>query len=220
MGQRLNIEIVSKSEKSEFKVLANAYYHWGAYSGSAAEYAKEMIHSPEWDQLMEEPTVENAVKLLLLTGAGFNEVEMMEIQAKHLLPDELLIPTQGRNEGIISVTEQGIKETQIYAEGTMYIFTDTQCIDISGVFYYIGDTENGIEDPFYDQVIDDDDEDSEFNGMKRSDVMAGIETPDICLGSLTPEIFDKFFDVVQTICKQCDDTYLLDAAGNIYTLIE
>lgn len=215
MGQRLNIEIVDKSGE---KALANAYYHWGAYSGSAAEYAQDMIHSPEWDQLMKEPTVENAVKLLLLTGAGFNEVEITEIKAKHLLPDELLVPTLGRNEGIISVTEQGIEETQMYAEGTMYIFTDTQCIDIAGVFNYIGDTEYGISDPFYDEVIND--EDSEFNGMKRSDVMAGIETPDICLGRLTPEIFDKFFDVVRTIHEQCDDTYLLDAAGNIYTLIE
>lgn len=217
MGQILNIEIVDRSGE---KALANAYYHWGAYSGSAAEYAQDMIHSPEWDQLMKEPTVENAVKLLLLTGAGFDETEITEIKAKHLLPDELLVPTRGRNEGIISVTEQGIEETQMYAEGTMYIFTDTQCIDISGVFNYIGDTENGIEDPFYDEVIDDDDEDSEFNGMKRSDVMACIETPDICLGRLTPEIFDKFFDVVRTIHEQCDDTYLLDAAGNIYTLIE
>lgn len=217
MGQILNIEIVDASEE---KALANAYYHWGAYSGSAAEYAKDMIHSPEWDQLMKEPTVENAVKLLLLTGAGFNEAEIAEIKAKDLLPDELLVPTKGRNEGIISVTEQGIEETQMYAEGTMYIFTDMdmQCIDIAGVFDHIGDTEYGIEDPYYDEVIDD--EDSEFNGMKRSDVMAGIETPDICLDSLTPEIFDKFFDVVQTIYKQCDDTYLLDAAGNIYTLIE
>lgn len=215
MGQRLNIEIVDTSGE---KALANAYYHWGAYSGSAAAYAKDMIHSPEWDQLMKEPTVENAVKLLLLTGAGFNEVEITEIKAKHLLPDELLIPTQGRNEGIISVTEQGIEETQMYAEGTMYIFTETQCIDIDGVFNYIGDTTYGISDPFYDEVIND--EDSEFNGMKRSDVMAGIETPDICLGRLTPEIFDKFFDIVQTIYEQCDDTYLLDATGNMYTLIE
>ena len=215
MGQRLNIEIFDASED---KVLANAYYHWGAYSGSATEYAKDMIDSPEWYQLMKEPTVENAVKLLLLTGAGFDEAEITEIKAKHLLPDELLVPTRGRNEGIISVTEQGIEDTQMYAEGTMYIFTDTQCIDIAGVFNYIGDTEYGISDPFYDEVIDD--KDSEFNGMKRSDVMAGIETPDICLGSLTPEIFDKFFDIVQTIYKQCDDTYLLDAAGNIYTLIE
>ena len=215
MGQILNIEIVDRSGE---KALANAYYHWGAYSGSAAEYAQDMIHSPEWDQLMKEPTVENAVKLLLLTGAGFDEAEITEIKAKHLLPDDLLVPMLGRNEGIISVTEQGIEETQMYAEGTMYIFTDTQCIDIAGVFNYIGDTEYGISDPFYDEVIDD--EDSEFNGMKRSDVMAGIETPDICLGRLTPEIFDKFFDVVRTIHEQCDDTYLLDAAGNIYTLIE
>lgn len=215
MGQRLNIEIFNASED---KVLANAYYHWGAYSGSATEYAKDMIDSPEWYQLMKEPTVENAVKLLLLTGAGFDEAEITEIKAKHLLPDELLVPTRGRNEGIISVTEQGIEDTQMYAEGTMYIFTDTQCIDIAGVFNYIGDTEYGISDPFYDEVIDD--EDSEFNGMKRSDVMAGIEIPDICLGRLTPEIFDKFFDVVRTIHEQCDGTYLLDAAGNIYTLIE
>ena len=141
-----------------------------------------------------------------------------DIKAKHLLPDDLLVPTLGRNEGIISVTEQGIEETQMYAEGTMYIFTDTQCIDIADVFNYIGDTEYGISDPFYDEVIDD--EDSEFNGMKRSDVMACIETPDICLGSLTPETFNKFFDIVETIYKQCDDTYLLDAAGNMYTLIE
>lgn len=215
MGQRLNIEIVDTSGE---KALANSYYHWGAYSGSAAEYARDMIHSPEWNQLMKEPTVENAVKLLRLTGAGFSEPELSEIKAKHLLPDELLVPTLGRNEGIISVTEQGIEETQMYAEGTMYIFTDTQCIDIEGVFNYIGDTEYGIADPFYDEVIED--EDSEFNGMKRSDVMAGIETPDICLGRLTPETFDKFFNVLNMIYEHNDDTYWIDTTGNMYTLIE
>ena len=56
--------------------------------------------------------------------------------------------------------------------------------------------------------------------MKRSDVMAGIETPDICLGRLTPETFDKFFNVLTMIYEHNDDTYWIDTTGNMYTLIE
>ena len=38
MGQRLNIEIMSGE-----KVLANAYYHWSAYTASAAELTKIIL---------------------------------------------------------------------------------------------------------------------------------------------------------------------------------
>ena len=38
MGQRLNIEICNNT-----RTLANAYYHWGAYTSSALEYTAKII---------------------------------------------------------------------------------------------------------------------------------------------------------------------------------
>jgi len=43
MGQRLNIEIISNG-----KCLANAYYHWSAYSDSAIDLAIKIVRKYEY----------------------------------------------------------------------------------------------------------------------------------------------------------------------------
>ena len=75
MGQRLNIEICNNT-----RTLANAYYHWGAYTSSALEYTAKIIDA--YYNLSDKITddLELAVKLLEVTGAGVTDEEKEEIK--------------------------------------------------------------------------------------------------------------------------------------------
>ena len=100
MGQRLNVEIKKKD-----KVLANCYYHWGAYSDCAVDLAlliiKNFNYIKEYKKL---DTVENqdllfAIRLLERTGAGVEDIE----ETRNLLGNQYikLQPCKSRNDGII-----------------------------------------------------------------------------------------------------------------------
>ena len=73
MGQRLNIEIVN-GETS----LANCYYHWSAYTGSALNLTKHIIDSYYDSEAI--VGLKMAIELLEATGGGVNETERAEIQ--------------------------------------------------------------------------------------------------------------------------------------------
>ena len=70
MVQRLNIEIWNNTRN-----LANAYYHWGAYTDSALEYTAEIIDAYHnlSGQITDE--LQLAVKLLEATGSGITVEE-------------------------------------------------------------------------------------------------------------------------------------------------
>ena len=115
MGQRLNIEIVSDDT-----LLANCYYHWSAYTGSALTLT-ELIIEKFYDSDMS-PSIKNAVELLESTGAGVNEQERIEIKK---FPNKFVgidfKKATDRNCGLISVTENGMEETQQWEEGRVTI---------------------------------------------------------------------------------------------------
>lgn len=116
MGQRLNIEIVRGNE-----CIANAYYHWSAYTSSAIRLTEQIIDFFE-DNAEDDfkSKVEYAVRALETTGAGINDSEknMIELtkdfgfKFKHCI---------GRKNGLISVTEPGIHETEQWDEGRVTI---------------------------------------------------------------------------------------------------
>lgn len=115
MGQRLNIEIVSDGT-----LLANCYYHWSAYTDSALTLT-ELIIEKFYDSDMS-PSIKNAVELLESTGAGVNEQERIEIKK---FPNKFVgidfKKATDRNCGLISVTENGMEETQQWEEGRVTI---------------------------------------------------------------------------------------------------
>ena len=148
MGQRLNIEIKNKGV-----CLANAYYHWSGYSSSACDMAIEIMdyidNNPKNcdDRLY-------AIRLLESTGAGltdFNpsdeEKETMkkyykedyykkwletpnELKiAKNHFPNEDFKECEGRNEGLLCVTESGMEETRKWEEARVTINIDTNTVD-------------------------------------------------------------------------------------------
>ena len=115
MGQRLNIEIVENGV-----CLANAYYHWSAYTSSAFELAKQIIQAIP--KVKEKPPVMRAIRLLEVTGAKLMGEEI-EFAKDRLLGDDFVKATD-RNDGLITISENGIYETRQWQEGSVYIYLD------------------------------------------------------------------------------------------------
>lgn len=115
MGQRLNIEIVENGE-----CLANAYYHWSAYTSSAFELAKQIIEAIP--TVNEKIPVMKAIRLLEVTGAKLEEGEI-EYAKSMLLGDEFDTDAN-RNDGLIAISKKGIDETRKWKEYALYIYLD------------------------------------------------------------------------------------------------
>ncbi len=141
MGQRLNIEICNNT-----RTLANAYYHWGAYTSSALEYTAEIIDAYHnlSGQITDE--LQLAVKLLEATGAGITveEKERIPYDPDFDFSDINFSSAIDRNEGLIAVTEKGMEETRSWEEGrvTINIEEANFCFDV--VSYY--DKDEYVED--------------------------------------------------------------------------
>lgn len=162
MGQRLNIEIMKGN-----KVLANAYYHWSAYTSSALELCKNIIgeiriapiihpasllRTPEITTVTMPGTVSSAdrdvlhaVRLLESTGAGINESERDRILDKGLCPGIAFRGAIDRNLGLISITEEGMEETRCWQEGQATIDLDRGRVCF-GVFFEWSTLEDYIEE--------------------------------------------------------------------------
>ena len=117
MGQRLNIQFEDNTG-----VLANAYYHWSGYTGSAMLLTNEIISS----DLINDTSISNkvkAVKLLELTGAGLTREEFNDDFPSHLYKE-----SKDRTSGLIAISKEGIEETQSWEEARVTIDLDTQQI--------------------------------------------------------------------------------------------
>jgi len=120
MGQRLNIEIISES-----KVLANAYYHWSAYTEIALELTGIVIKAYKETQSSDNYR-QRAVWALQATGAGLPEEEKKTIAARNLTG---LTECQGRNKGLIAVSDKSIQETRYWEEYRVTLYLDEQRVD-------------------------------------------------------------------------------------------
>lgn len=128
MGQRLNIEVVNNGN-----VLANAYYHWSAYSSCAASKTEEIIQFIEENEPYE-PSVAFAIKILASTGAGFNESELERVNNDTRFAKLEKPACRDRNVGLLSVTEEGIASTEMWEEGRVTIDLDDKCVAFSVLF--------------------------------------------------------------------------------------
>ena len=120
MGQRLNIEIISES-----KVLANAYYHWSAYTETALELTGIVIKAYKETQSSDNYK-QRAVWALQATGAGLPEEEKKTISAKNL---KGLTECKGRDYGLIAVSDKSIQETRYWEEYRVTLYLDEQRVD-------------------------------------------------------------------------------------------
>ena len=118
MGQRLNLAILNNEER-----LANAYYHWCGYTGSAAELALVVLNSI--DNMPNIDPLRQAIWLLTQTRASFteDEIERMKNEGKYdELHDVVSADSEAdRNKGLISVSESGMDETEQWEEARVEI---------------------------------------------------------------------------------------------------
>ena len=146
MGQRLNIQIEMDIPNSgEAKVLANAYYHWSGYTGPAYRLVKLIVNSDYWnnDCTITDP-VEKAIRLLEATGAGLTEDEFTEEY-----PESKYKKATTRDNGLIAISQKGIRETQYLEEAIVIINLSTNMVDMGGVYYLDevdGEEEETLED--------------------------------------------------------------------------
>jgi len=151
MGQRLNIEI-----HNDGKVLANAYYHWSAYSKPAALLTKQIIEEFNKYKTRPESDLLYAIRLLESTGAGLTDDELVYARTLDELNGYEFSECKGRNEGLIAITFKNIQETRFWEEGSVYIYLDEKRIRFNVLHkQYMRDWEKdqkeykGIENPDY-----------------------------------------------------------------------
>ena len=135
MGQRLNIEIVTNE-----KTLANSYFHWSGYTGSAIKLTEKILE--KYQEMIEEPPVrvgdetiyrvlsptELAVRLLEHVGAGLNDRERENIKNYPEFADLTIQDCVDRNTGLLSVTPEGIKETEDWEEERVTINIEEETV--------------------------------------------------------------------------------------------
>ena len=148
MGQRLNIQIQRGEE-----IIANAYYHWSAYTMSSLELLGMIEDS--WEQLSSETDdLVRAVRLLESTGAGLTDEELKAIETKRpdfSTPKECI----SRNNGLIAVSEKGINETIDWSEGTATI-----SLEDGSVFFNVFDEYDDLDqmigdfDPYDEEIAE------------------------------------------------------------------
>lgn len=135
MGERLNIEIVKNK-----KLLANCYYHWSGFSNSAVNLTICIINNYDYVKKYKVGKVKNkdlllAIRLLEETGAGTNESEKDNTIKRLGLIDEniQLKKCDGRNEGIIETSKEGMEETRGWEEERVTIDIENKTIEFNAI---------------------------------------------------------------------------------------
>ena len=119
MGQRLNVEIWNNG-----KVLANAYYHWSAYTDSAAQIVNAALDYINNNPVRDDNYLLYAIRILEATGAGLTDWEIENAKLRPVLDGATFAECHGRNAGLIGISDEAISETRYWQEGSVYIFLD------------------------------------------------------------------------------------------------
>lgn len=143
MGQRLNLEIVDNNG-----VLANSYYHWSAYTGSAIELTESALGA-FYDSPEDISQLGLAVFMLQETGAGLYSEEKERISADEteMFNGIEFRDARDRNCGLLSVTKSGIEETERWEEGRVTVNIEDRTVDFGVIWTYTaGEYNEDMED--------------------------------------------------------------------------
>lgn len=130
MGQRLNLEIWNKGE-----VLANAYYHWSAYTSSAAGLVSRALDYIKSNPIQDDNYLLYAIRILEATDAGLTTREIERARNRSVLDGAIFAECQGRDAGLIGISEEEISETRYWSEGSAYIYLDEERVSFRVFFY-------------------------------------------------------------------------------------
>lgn len=129
MGQRLNVEIWNNG-----KALANAYYHWSAYTGSSAEITNTALNYINSNPIQDDNYLLYAIRILEATGAGLTKDEVEYAKKISALDGATFAECNCRIEGLLAISKDGIQETRNWQEGTVFIFLDEKRISFRVFF--------------------------------------------------------------------------------------
>ena len=187
MGQRLVITIRNGDED-----LAKIYYHWSAYTYSALLETKKVIdciynHQGE--------TI-NEMKLRLIrfledNGGGIKGDQSEFEYIQKMYPDETFkTENYSRNNGLIALSQAGMKDLQDWSEGDVIIDLDEERVD-NTVFCWYEDIEEYNEER---KEWDDD-----FEGYKLEDLKdIGYD-----IGSFGIECIDDIIAALENVDGVC-----------------
>ncbi len=131
MGQRLVLTI-----KNNSKILANSYYHWSAYTDSAAEITNRCIETFKHTKYTNDLDI--ALEMLASTGAGLTDDEVPEFfRMKAKDPLIQIIPPNAldRDSGLIAVSKKGMENSQGWSEGDVVINIEDKVVDFVVLYY-------------------------------------------------------------------------------------
>lgn len=196
MGQRLNIEIIKDGE-----TLANAYYHWSAYTSTALNLTERIIDFINENPKESESDIAYAILVLQSTGALLT-AEEVEGMSDDLKENEAIIKSSdyNRNKGLISISEKGINETRRQDEGRVEIDLDQEIVDFGVYWSYVKETY--IEE--YEKTEED------YNQLPLFDY------------ELNNIPFSEFDEVKESLERYYEDEYgfLVDSVGDVISFIE
>lgn len=130
MGQRLNLEIWKNGE-----ALANAYYHWSAYTDSALDIVGTALkYIKDYPTEFEHNDILRAIRILESTGAGLTYREVEYAKSFVGLIDATFAECKSRNHGLISISKGGIGETRYWSEGIACIYIDEERVSFDVFF--------------------------------------------------------------------------------------
>lgn len=119
MGQRLVIDIVKDGE-----IKANCYYHWSGYTSDALELAEVIIDS-DYENL-------DVVELFEKTGGRLENRKEFKAYYNKTKKERPL--AKSRDDGLICITNRGIRENIIYRNVFLTINLDNKTIDVSDLY--------------------------------------------------------------------------------------
>lgn len=209
MGQRLVVNIICDNE-----TLASGYYHWSAYTESAAEITHDIIsHIIENSQKAENllmytansknTQIRNKLTAYLMledTGAGIyhanSDAEIKEYESWDIHYNYRL--GENRSDGLIALTIDKINDFERWAEGTVdiNISTDTVHFDVFAMF-----SEDEINNEIAEGYVDKDnikDLDFEF------------------INYFTFEECETWYEKIKEICSDREFPYYKDKVDPIY----
>lgn len=149
MGQRLNIEIID----SNYKILANCYYHNKGFTRKALELSKQILDKLEYihrnpEKFKKFTNKEIAVYLLYkdILGPGIENKMIRDANTSLIYASENFksLPVKkviNRDEGMICLTKDSIEDTRYWEEARLSINIGLMKMNVSRLFKELDDEE-------------------------------------------------------------------------------
>lgn len=147
MGQRLVINCIRDGER-----FATLYFHWSAYTDSTYEegrkivsglmnrgYSKDMTKEETilmLEKILREDShgISYTKKTITHGGVDQTDAEIAAFEALGLSKEEMDVENISRSDGLISITEQGMRDSETWGEGFAVLDFDNETFE-NDIFY-------------------------------------------------------------------------------------